>query len=79
MCLYNSEGVRVSYYYSYLIVTLEASHLQGIEYETVKILGKPYSAEIMCFQWTRTERKSQHNSLAGELLVNGTIFNSIIR
>lgn len=33
--------------YSFWAVTLEVSHSQGIENETVKILGKPYSAEIV--------------------------------
>jgi len=79
MCLYDSEGVRVPDCYSYLIVTLEVSHLHVIENETVKILGKPYSAENMCYQWIRIERKSQLNSLAAELLVYGTIFHNNIR
>lgn len=61
MCLHDSEKVKLSGCYSYLIETLEVSHLQGIENETAKILGKPYSAEIMRFQWTRNERNSQLN------------------
>lgn len=71
MCLYDSDGAGVSDCYSHGTARLENYHLQGTENETGKILGKPYSAEILCFQWTRIKRKSQLNSLGGKLLVNG--------
>lgn len=56
MCLYDSEEMSM-WFLLIIFVTLEFSHLQGIENETGEILGKPYSREIMYLQLTQTEIK----------------------